>query len=186
VGMRDRHHERRDERELFGLGGSATRYQMHQKLVSIGDDYWIEDGDGRRVYRVDGKALRLRHTLDLEDLEGTRLCRIQTRIMHLRDTMDIEAPDGTQIARVHKALITPLRDRWKVDVENGPDLKISGNIVDHEYEIETEDGDRKIAEISKRWFRLRDTYGVEIDPAHNPELILAITIAVDTMTHPAR
>jgi uncharacterized protein YxjI len=184
MGMRDRRRERQEERELFGRGGNANRYQMRQKVLSIGDDFWIEDADGRRVYRVDGKALRLRHTLDLEDADGTKLCRIQTRLMHIRDTMDIEAPDGTQIARVHKALITPLRDRWKVDVENGPDLEIKGNVVDHEYEIEADD--RKIAEISKKWFRIRDTYGVEIDPSAQPELILAVTIAIDAMINPGK
>lgn len=184
MSIRDRRKEHREERELFGRGGNADRYQLRQKVLSIGDDYWIEDADGQRVYRVDGKALRLRHTLDLKDTHGTKLCRIQTRLMHIRDTMDIEAPDGTRIARVHKALITPLRDRWKVDVEDGPDLEISGNVVDHEYEIEADD--RKIAEISKAWFRIRDTYGVQIAPGEDPQLILAVTIAIDAMIHPGR
>ena len=186
MGLRNRREERRegrrDEREAFGRRGSANHFQMQQKLVSIGDDYWIENDAGERVYRVDGKALRLRNTIDLEDAGGTKLCRIQTRVMHLRDTMDIEGPDGEQVARVHKALISPLRDRWKVDVENGPDLQVQGNVVDHEYEIEADD--RKVAEVSKRWFRFRDTYGVEVHPEQDPVLILAITIAIDAMAHP--
>ena len=181
MGIRNRRDERREERDVFGPGGSAVHYQMRQKILAIGGDYWIEDDDGERVYRVDGKALRLRHTVDLEDLDGSKLCRIQTRVMHVRDTMDIEGPDGERIARVHKALITPLRDRWKVDVENGPDLQVQGNVVDHEYEIEIEN--RKIAEVSKRWFRVRDTYGVEIHPDENPLLVLAVTIAIDAMAH---
>jgi uncharacterized protein YxjI len=181
MGLRNRRAERREERDTFGRRGSAQYYQMRQKVLSIGDDYWIENGDGERVYRVDGKALRLRRTLDLEDTDGTRLCRIQTRVMHVRDTMDIEGPDGDRIARVHKALITPLRDRWKVDVDDGPDLEVKGNVVDHEYEIEADD--RKVAEISKKWFRIRDTYGVEIDPDRDPLLVLAVTIAIDAMVH---
>ena len=32
-----------------------------------------------------------------------------------------------------------------------------GNIVDHEFEIEA-DGTR-VAEVSKKWFRVRETYG---------------------------
>ncbi len=44
---------------------------------------------------------------------------------------------------------------------SSPGLKVHGNIGDHEYEIER-DGDR-VAQISKRWFRVRDTYGVEIE-----------------------
>ena len=39
-------------------------------------------------------------------------------------------------------------------------MKAHGNIVDHEYEIER-DGDT-VARVSKSWFRIRDTYGVEI------------------------
>ena len=180
MGLRRRREERREERQVFGRGGTATQYQMRQKILSIGDDYWIENAEGQRVYRVDGKALRLRHTLDLEDADGAKLCRVQTRVIHIRDTMDIDGPDGDPIARVHKALITPLRDRWKVDVQAGPDMEIHGNIVDHEYEIER-DGDT-IATVSKKWFRVRDTYGVEIAEEQDDALLLAIAVAVESLT----
>ena len=181
MGLRDRRARRREERETFGPGGSARRYQLRQKLLSIGDDYWIEDEEGERVFRVDGKALRLRKTFHLEDPQGQHLCTIQKRVMHIRDTMEIEGPDGDRMALVHKALITPLRERWKIEVEDGPDLAAQGNIVDHEYEIEA-DG-RKVAEVSKRWFRVRDTYGVEMATDQSPALLLAIAVAIDEMAH---
>jgi uncharacterized protein YxjI len=182
MGLRDRREHRREEREAFGRHGNAVHYRMRQKLLSFGDDFWIEDEAGERVFRVDGKALRLRDTLDLEDTHGTKLCRIQTRVLHIRDSMAIEDPDGEQIALVHKALISPLRERWKVDLAGEREWKVQGNVVDHEYEIEEDD--RKIAEISKRWFRVRDTYGVEIAPDVDQALVLAVAIAVDTMSHP--
>jgi uncharacterized protein YxjI len=184
MGLRDRRQERREERQTFGRRGTATRYRMRQKMLSIGDDYWIEDDAGERVFRVDGKALRLRQTMNFVDSDGQQRCRIQTRVMRVRDTMEIEDPDGGRIALVHNAMITPLRDRWKVDVENGPDLEVQGNVVDHEYEIEA-DG-RKVAEMSKAWFRVRDTYGVEIDPDQDPVVLLAVTVAVDSMAHPEK
>ena len=182
MGLRDRRDKRRDERDTFGRGGNAQRYQMRQKLVSIGDDFWIENDAGDRVFRVDGKAMRLRDTLDLEDADGHQLCRIQTRVMHIRDSMAIEDPDGERLALVHKALVSPLRERWKVDLAGDDEWKVQGNVVDHEYEIEA-DG-RKIAEVSKKWFRVRDTYGVEIAPGQAPALVLAVTVAVDSMAHP--
>ncbi len=184
MGLRDRREKRRDEREAFGRRGTATRYQMRQKLISIGDDYWVENDSGDRVFRVDGKAMRLRNTLDLEDSDGNKICRIQTRVLHIRDSMAIEDPDGERLALVHKALVSPLRERWKVDLAGDVEWKVQGNIVDHEYEIEA-DG-RKIAEVSKKWFRVRDTYGVEIAPDENRALVLAVTVAVDTMAHPAK
>jgi uncharacterized protein YxjI len=174
---RERRQERRFERD-------ATRYQMRQRMISIGDDYTIENDRGERVYKLDGKALRVRKTILFEDMDGRELCKIQERMLHVRDSMEIEGPDGNRIAMVHKAMITPLRERWVIDVDGGPDLHAQGNIVDHEYTIER-DGDR-VAEVSKRWFRVRDTYGVEVAPDENDILILAATAVIDTMAHPDR
>ena len=88
------------------------------------------------------------------------------------------------MATIKKALITPVRERWTVKVESGPNLEIQGNILDHEYTME--DGKRKVAEVSKKWFRVADSYGVEIAPGQNDVLILACTAAVDEMAHPDR
>jgi uncharacterized protein YxjI len=181
--MRDRREERREERATFGRGGDATRYQMRQKLVAIGDDYWIENERGERVYKVDGKALRIRQTLLFEDPQGNELAKIQEQMLRVRDTMDIDAPTGETLATIKKALITPLRERWTVKVGNGPDLEIQGNILDHEYTIEA--NGHKVAEVSKKWFRLADSYGVEVAPGQNDLVILAATVAVDMMANPA-
>jgi uncharacterized protein YxjI len=178
MGLRDRRKERRDGRR------GVTTFRMRQKLVSIGDDYWIEDDQGERAFKVNGKALRIRDTMIFEDPHGRELFKIQEKKLHIRDTMEIEDGDGHRIATVKKALITPLRERYEVKVEDGEDLEVKGNIVDHEYKIER-DGD-KVAEVSKKWFRIADTYGVEVEQGEDPGLVLAVTAVVDSMTHPAR
>lgn len=60
-------------------------------------------------------------------------------------------------------------------------MEIRGNILDYEYQINVEG--KRVAEISKRWFRIRDTYGVEIEPRQDNALILAIVAVIDQMTH---
>ena len=165
-------------------GTGATHYRMRQKLVSIGDDYWIEDDQGERVFKVDGKALRARRTLIFEDSHGKELLKIQERVARVRDTMEIEDPGGHTVATVKKALISPLRDRWTVTVADGPDLDVKGNIVDHEYTIE--DDRSTVAQVSKKWFRVADTYGVEVVPGQNPALMLAVTAVLDQMAHEER
>ena len=160
----------------------TIRYKIRQNLISIGDDFWIENQEGKKVFKVDGKVLRIRKTLVFEDLNGNPLCTIKERLLTVRDTMTITGPDGEQLAVIKKALIAPLRDRWSVNVKNGPDLDVQGNIFDYEYSIKQ--GWNKVAEISKKWFRLTDTYGVEIDPGQNDILILAVAIAIDIMAHP--
>lgn len=163
---------RRDD----GLGG--TRYTMREKLFAIGDDSWIETDDGQRAFKVNGKALRIRSTFILGSPDGEELLKIQEKKLHIRDTMEIER-DGHTVARVQKALLTPLRSRFKIEVEGGGELSAKGNIVDHEYEIER-DGN-KIAQISKKWVRLRETYGIEVAPGENDALILAGTVCIDEM-----
>ncbi|MCB0074097.1 MAG: LURP-one-related family protein, partial [Anaerolineae bacterium] len=134
---------------------------------------------GEKVYKVDGKALRLRNTLILEDRSGQELAKIQTKVVRIKDTMEIEGPNGETLGVVKKALITPVRERYTVKIGNGPDIDIQGNILDHEYKFEI--GRDRIAEVSKKWFRIRDTYGVEIDPGQNDVVILAATVALDMM-----
>ncbi|MGB3715572.1 MAG: LURP-one-related family protein [Candidatus Promineifilaceae bacterium] len=178
--MGRRRREKRDDRQDDRSGGGGmNKYQMREKMVSIGDDFWIENAAGQRAYKVDGKALRVRDTLKFEDAHGKELCNIQEKKVRVKDTMKIEGPGGETLATVKKAIITPVRDRWTIKVGNGPDLEIQGNIVDHEYKIE--EGRTKVAEVSKKWFRVRDSYGVEIAPGQNDILILAATVAIDMM-----
>ena len=163
---------------LRGRGEEPQRrFQMREKLISIGDDYWIEDESGTKVFKVNGKALRIRDTFKLEDTLGSTVASIQEKKLTVRDRIKIDLPDGKS-ATVKKALVG-IRDRFHVDVDGGAEMKIHGNIVDHEYEIERE-GD-KVAEISKKWFRVRDTYGIEMQPGAPDIVILASTACIDEM-----
>src|SRR6187397_3002606 len=55
----------------------GERFLMRQKLLSIGDDFWIENDQGERAYKVNGKALRVRQTFVLEDVSGDEVAKIQ-------------------------------------------------------------------------------------------------------------
>ena len=159
-------------------GSEGTQYQMREKMFAIGDDFWVETNGGERAFKVNGKALRVRDTLVLESPAGEELYTIQEKKVRVRDTMEVEQ-GGKTVATIKKALVSPLRDRYSIDVEGGDDLEAKGNIVDHEYKIER-DGDT-VAEVSKRWFRVRDTYGIEIEEEQNDALIVAVAVCIDQM-----
>jgi uncharacterized protein YxjI len=156
------------------------RYQLREQMFAIGDDYWIETDTGERALKVDGKALRIRKTLVLETPEGDEVFTIRKRMLSIRDKMEIER-DGKTVAAVTKALVTPLRDRFSIEVEGGGDLEAKGNIVDHEYEIER--GGHNVARVSKRWLPMRDAYGIEIAEGQDDALILAVAVCIDQMSH---
>jgi len=92
--------------------------------------------------------------------------------------MEIER-GGHKIATIKKALISPLRDRYDVKIEGAGDWDVQGNVTNHEYEIKN--GRDKVAEVSMKWFRVRDTYGIEVEPGQDAGLVLAIAVAVDEM-----
>lgn len=156
-------------------------YQLRERLVDIGDDYWIETQAGRRAFKVDGKVLRLRDTFVIEGPDGSELARMKHRPVRVRDTWTIERP-GRPEATLRKALVSPMRDRLVLEAEDVGEWKIQGNFVDHEYRID-DDAGSPVAETSKRWFRARDTYGVEVDPAADAALVLAVTVAIDQVAH---
>jgi LURP-one-related len=101
----------------------GTRYTMREQMFATGDDYWIETESGERALKVNGKALRIRDTLVLESPSGEELFTIQEK--KLRDKMEIER-DGRTVATIKKALVSPLRDRFSIEVEDGPDLEAKG------------------------------------------------------------
>ena len=158
----------------------ANVFQMRQSMVSIGDDYWIENGAGQRAYKVDGKAFRIRKTLVIEDTTGQEVATLKEKLVSVRDVMTIER-GGQTLATVKKAMFTPLRERFDVEAAQGVKYEVKGKITDHQYEFER-DG-KQVASVSKKWFRVRDTYGVEIGPNEDVPLVLAATVAIDQMTH---
>ena len=162
--------------------GSWTRYQLRQKLFSIGEDFWIENDRGEHVYKVDGKVLRIRQTFVLEDGDGSELATIKAKLIAIRPTMTIER-GGQVLATVKKALFTVLHEHYTVEVEGGQVLEAKGDITNHEYEIHS-DGEM-VASISKRWFTVRDSYGVAIGPNQDDVLLLAVAVCIDELSERA-
>lgn len=157
-----------------------ARYHMRQRLISIGEDYAIEDENGNPVYTVDGKVLRIRETFVLMDMAGNEVATIREKKLALRDSMTISR-GGNAIATIRKAWFTPFRDKFEIDVHGGEDMVAQGDILDLEYTISR--GDVAVAQVSKQWFSIRDTYGIETAPGEDDGLILSIAVAIDEMVH---
>jgi uncharacterized protein YxjI len=156
------------------------RYEVRERLFSIKDDFWVTDQDGNRVFFVDARVLSLRHTLELQDASGRKLAEIKHRLLTVTDAMEVEH-DGAVIATVHKAVFSPLHHRAVIDLHGGGRLEAVGNIVDKDFEIR--DGHRVVARVSRAWFRVRDSYGVEVAPGEDDVLMICIAVCLDRIHH---
>ncbi len=158
------------------------RFQMKQKLFAWGDDFVIKDDDGNDIYFVDGKAFSIADRLSFQDMTGRELAFIKQKLLAWSPTYEIHR-DGALAAVVKKELFTFLHCRFTVDVPGPDDLSAEGALTDHEYALSR--GDRPVATVSKKWFSLGDTYGVDIAEGEDPVLILASTVVIDMACHPS-
>ncbi|MGI5138481.1 MULTISPECIES: LURP-one-related/scramblase family protein [unclassified Streptomyces] len=152
------------------------RLLVRDRLLGFGDDYWIEDQHGNKVFLVDGKAMRLRDTFELKDTQGRVLIDIHQKMFALRDTMIIER-NGDPLATIKRKRLSLLRNHYRVSLVDGTELDVSGKILDREFAIDY-DGEL-LAQISRRWLHVRETYGLDIvrDDA-DPALMVAVAVCV--------
>ncbi|MFI1210228.1 LURP-one-related/scramblase family protein [Streptomyces sp. NPDC020802] len=152
------------------------KFLVRDRILGIGDDYWIEDERGHKAFLVDGKAMRLRDTFELKDQQGHVLIDIHKKMLALRDTMVVER-GGEPLATIRRKRLSLLRNHYRVALADGTELDVSGKILDREFVVEY-DGEL-LAHISRRWLRLRETYGVEVVREDaDPALLIAVAVCV--------
>ena len=152
------------------------RYLVRERLFDIKDDFWVTDERGDRVFYVNAKFISLHHTLVLEDVSGRKLASIEHKLLTFTDAMDIKH-DGRVVAKVHRAVFSPLHHKAYVDLTDGGRLEAIGNLIDKDFEIRYDGA--VVARVSRKWFRIRDTYGVDVAPGENDALFIAIAICLD-------
>jgi len=156
------------------------RYVMKQKLFAWGEDFTIKDEKGQDCFFVDGKAFSIGDKLSFEDMRGNELARIEQKLLSFTKTYKIYR-GGRQVATVKKKLLTLFRNAFDIEDAAVGDLDAQGDFLDREYRF-TRDG-QTIATVSKRFFSLTDTYGVDIADGEDDVLLLACTVVIDMCSH---
>ena len=153
---------------------------MMQKLFCWGDDFAIKNEAGEDVFFVDGKAFSLGEKLSFQDMQKNELAFIRQKLLSWGPTYEITR-NGELAAIVKKHLFTLMRCKFTVDVPGPDDLEAEGSFIDMEYKFSR--GGQVVAEVSKRWFTLADTYGVDVPDGEDEVLILASTVVIDMVCH---
>jgi uncharacterized protein YxjI len=158
----------------------SRRFMLRKIIFAIGNDLWVMDEQGNKVYLIDNKVIALRKTYIMYDMQHQEVLKIQREPLHLHKTFVIEH-QGKEVAQIQKAWLTVLRDKWNIQVPGSEDLVAMGDLLDHEYHITR--NNQTIADISKQWFTIRESYGVEVFDDTQAPLMIAIAVAIDEMVH---
>jgi len=151
------------------------RYQIREKLFSFTDDFTIKNQYDEPSFNVVGKFLSIGHKLNLEDLNGNQLYYMEQKLFKFLPEYYIYDALGNQVAIVKKqfTFFTP-----KFDIEsNYGSYELSGDLFDHDFEITK--NNNVCAIISKQWFSLACTYGVDINETEDQAFILSLVIVLD-------
>jgi uncharacterized protein YxjI len=151
-------------------------FLIRERFFAIGDDFDVLDEYGAKLYHVDGKVLSARGKVVIEDPSGEQVASVHRHLIAVRPTYEIRI-GGDEVAEVRKKLFTPFRDRFTIDLPNAEDLEMKGDLLDHEYVIEQ--GGSQVAQVSKRWLSIRDTYAVQTAADIDPLLIICSVLALD-------
>ncbi|WP_460724499.1 LURP-one-related/scramblase family protein [Nocardia heshunensis] len=148
------------------------RYVMRHRVLSFGDDYWVKDDAGNKAFLVDGKVLAFRQAFELKGPRGEVYVVARKKFFALRDTMVIKS-GGAHVATVRKKLFSPIRHSFSIRLAGGEQWIARGDLIEKNYTLEGPQG--VVASTSRKWFRIRDTYGVEI---YHPDVPLAMAVVV--------
>jgi uncharacterized protein YxjI len=129
---------------------------------------------------VDGRAFSFGDKLSLHDARGTEVASIAQRMFSWGAKYEIERP-GHGVTVVSKEHFTFFYCKFEIDGPGREDYEASGDFLDHEYEIRGPSG--LVAKVSKQWFGLSDTYGIDLPDDLDPVLFLAIVVVIDLVCH---
>src|SRR5437870_5099683 len=125
---------------------------------------------GQPVMQVDGKILSPHDRLIVRDLVSNEVVDVHRRLTILRPSYVIMR-GGVNLATFRKHFFSPLVDRFTVDIPSPDDLEMTGFLFEHEYMISL--AGQAVAIVSKQWFNLTETYGVDSSPGQDDPPILA-------------
>jgi uncharacterized protein YxjI len=153
---------------------------MKEKWLSLGNDFTITDQEGQPRFYVDGRVFSSGDKLSFQDMSGQELAFIRQRLLSWGPTYEVSS-EGKRVATVRKKLFTLFRCKFFVDVPGPDDLEARGSFFDHEYEFHLRG--RPVAQVSKKWIALKDSYAIEVDPQVSDVLILCCAVVIDLICH---
>ena len=151
------------------------KYQVRGKLFSFTDDFTIKNEYNEDVFKVNGKFLSIGHKLNLEDLNGNSRYYIEQKVFRLLPEYYIYDSNRNQVAMVKKQF-TFFKPKFNIESNFGY-YELHGNIFDHDFELTKNNS--VCAVISKKWFSLTDTYGIDISENEDHAFILSLIIVLD-------
>jgi uncharacterized protein YxjI len=156
------------------------KFTLREKIISIRDVFDIKDENGNVAYTMTSRILALRRMFVLEKPDGSNVSVVKWQWLSFWPQYKIRVIGGGR-AKIRKAFfrVSGFGPKFIIKSSKGR-MVAAGNFLAHDYDFKL--GGEKIAEVSKHWISITDTYGLEIfDEADVPMIISCVVVIDDFM-----
>ena len=153
--------------------------------MSFRDKVKVMTPDKEELGYFKGKIIKVGNTYRLRDLGDKPLLTVHEKVVSLRSTYKFykggEEDDDKLIGRLKRKLVSIKPNYWFEDPSEKKTFTMKGNIWALKYKI-LKDG-KEVAEISKKLFKIKGTYGVKIKPDVSDDMAMLILGIVIMLHH---
>ena len=164
---------------VAGASDTFARYRVPQRVAAISGSVVIKNDRGVATFEIDCGTQSTDDIIRVTELSGPGVCSIRESRLHPGEALEIATEEEITLATVVRVGLSPVRDQLSVHFAAEGDWTVEGLVADYEYWIR--DQRTEIAHISRRWFRARDSYGIQVATGHNALLVLCVTICLDML-----
>ena len=146
---------------------------MKQQVFSWTDKFTVKDENDQDIYLIEGDMISIGgKKLHIKDMDGNEIGMVQQKLLSLMPKFFVFV-NGNQVAEIKKK-IAFFKAKYVIE---GPNWKVKGSILDHDYTIE--ENDEEIASLHKVWLSWGDAFELNIKDGTNEIMALAVVIAID-------
>lgn len=167
-----------------GKRAEFERYRAPQNVAAIQGRILIRNDRGNAAFEIDSDARPDANDIRVQTLAGDAACVIQGGALLGEGPVAIVDPEQGTLASIERVQLSPVRDSFAVLRGADPAWRVDGRVADYEYRIQEQD--MEIAEVSRRWFRARGSFGVQVASGQPDLLVLAVAVCLDLMLHARR
>ncbi|MEE9378834.1 MAG: LURP-one-related family protein [Candidatus Lokiarchaeia archaeon] len=160
------------------------KFLLQEKLMSFKDKVKVMTTDREELGYFKGKLIKIGNTYRLRDLNDKTLLTVHEKVVSMRSAYKFykggEDDDDKLIGKLKKKLVSVKPSYWFEDSNEKKVFTMKGNIWALKYKI-LKDG-KDVAQISKKLFKIKGTYGVKINPDVSDDMAMLI-LGIVVMLH---
>ncbi|WP_303973126.1 LURP-one-related/scramblase family protein [Streptococcus merionis] len=150
----------------------AKRFEIKQKMWSLGGKFTIKDELGLPAYEVTGSFFQIPKTFTIADTQGRLVSKIEKKILTFLPQFTVTLATGQSFTI--KKEWTFFKPKYTI---SGLGMTVQGDFWDMNFTLKQ--AGQTIAKIRQEWLRMTSTYQVEVYEDSYADLVTSLVIAID-------